>query len=76
MNDETRLIAVIMPNVRNVSDDWTEYRTSVKKVEKLTGYRFFTSVPEAVSEALKRVVDDDIVEFKQPPHSTHRKPPQ
>jgi endonuclease G len=73
VRDDTRLIAVIMPNVRRVTDDWTDYRTTVKKVENLTGHRFFSAVPDDVIGPLKEVVDDMPVKFKQPPHSTHRK---
>ena len=37
----TRLIAVVMPNDQTVDENWAKYRTSVKEVEKLTGYTFF-----------------------------------
>jgi endonuclease G len=53
----TRLIAVIMPNDRSVKHDWPHYRTSVKKVEELTGYTFFDRVPAGVINPLKEKVD-------------------
>jgi endonuclease G len=61
----TRLIAVIMPNEEKVKHDWTHYRTSVKKVEELTGFTFFDKVPADVINPLKDKVDDVIV---HPPH--------
>jgi endonuclease G len=60
----TRVIAVIMPNDQSVGYDWTKYRTTARKVEKLTGYRFFRNVPEEVAEALRDHLDE--VEVKVP----------
>ena len=55
----TRTIAVIVPNKQGVRDDpWRQYRTSVKEVEKLTGYRFFTNVPGQVRETIASRVDN------------------
>jgi endonuclease G, mitochondrial len=60
----TRLIAIIMPNDDSVKHDWSHYRTSVKKVEELTGYTFFDKVPAAVINPLKDKVDEVIVHDK------------
>jgi endonuclease G len=57
----TRLIAVIMPNDGTVKHYWPRYRTSVKRVEKLTGYTFFDKVPAAVINPLKEKVDEVMV---------------
>lgn len=55
----TRTIAVIIPNKQGVRDDpWQQYRTSVKEVEKLTGYKFFTSVPADIREVINAKVDN------------------
>jgi endonuclease G len=54
----TRVIAVVMPNDQSVGFDWAKYRTSTGKVEELTGYRFFRTVPAEVAEALRNHVDD------------------
>jgi endonuclease G, mitochondrial len=55
----TRTIAVIIPNKQGVRDDpWQQYRTSVKEVEKLTGYKFFTNVPVQVRETIAAKVDN------------------
>jgi DNA/RNA endonuclease G (NUC1) len=35
-----------MPNDQSVDFDRTKYRTSVRAVEQLTGYKFFPDVPE------------------------------
>jgi endonuclease G, mitochondrial len=54
----TRTIAVIIPNKQGVkSDPWQQYRTSVKEVEKLTGYEFFTSVPADIRKVINEQVD-------------------
>ncbi|CAN5477444.1 hypothetical protein BH10ACI3_BH10ACI3_08440 [soil metagenome] len=53
----TRVIAVIMPNVQTISGSWQSYRVPVKKVESLTGYRFFTGVRPIVRNLLKYRVD-------------------
>jgi endonuclease G len=63
----TRVIAVIMPNDEAVHHDWTSYRTSVRKVEELTGLTFFDRVPAEVIGPLKEKVDEDVV------HPSHRR---
>lgn len=68
----TRLIAVIMPNDETVKHDWPRYRTSVKKVEQLTGYTFFDQVPAEVIDPLKEKVDEVVVPHSRP--RTHTKP--
>ena len=54
----TRVIAVIMPNDQTVGFDWSKYRCSVKDVEKLSGYKFFSNLPEDLAAELKGRVDD------------------
>jgi endonuclease G, mitochondrial len=49
----SRVIAVIMPNDQSVTYDWAKYRVTARKVEQLTGYRFFRTVPAEVAEALR-----------------------
>ncbi len=54
----TRTIAVIIPNKQGVKyDPWQQYRVSVREVENLTGYKFFTSVPTDIREAIISKVD-------------------
>jgi endonuclease G, mitochondrial len=59
VDKNTRTIAVIIPNKQGVRDDsWQQYRTSVKEVEKLTGYKFFTSVPAEIRDVINAKVDN------------------
>ncbi|HBI42926.1 MAG TPA: hypothetical protein DDY78_08725 [Planctomycetales bacterium] len=53
----TRLIAVVTPNDETVGEDWSRYRTTVKDVEELTGYRFFDRADPRVLGPLKEEVD-------------------
>ncbi|MEP6946808.1 MAG: DNA/RNA non-specific endonuclease [Acidobacteriota bacterium] len=55
----TRVIAVIMPNAQSIgiNTPWQNFRTSVRQVEKLTGYSFFTNVRPMVRSLLKYRVD-------------------
>jgi endonuclease G, mitochondrial len=58
VNKNTRTIAVIVPNKQGIkSDSWQQYLTSVKDVEKLTGYKFFTSVPADIREVINSRID-------------------
>ena len=61
VNASTRMIAVIMPNDVSVGDDWTGFRVPVADVEKLTGFKFFSSVPAAVIDPLKASADTTFV---------------
>ncbi|MBK8147221.1 MAG: DNA/RNA non-specific endonuclease [Acidobacteria bacterium] len=58
----TRLIAVWMPNTNSVVSDWRTYRVSVDYVESLTGYDFFSNVPDAVEAQIESVVDNQLIE--------------
>jgi endonuclease G len=52
-----RTIAVIMPNAQGIrtnnSNDWQAYLTTVDAVEALTGYQFFSNVPDAIENAIE-----------------------
>jgi endonuclease G, mitochondrial len=63
IDQNTRLIAVVMPNDNTVGEDWTEYRTSVKDVEALTGFKFFDRIVEDVIGPLKDVIDNEEVDL-------------
>ena len=58
---DTRLIAVIMPNSQsigsNTTNPWTKFRVSVRQVESLTGYTFFTNVRPMVRRLIKLRAD-------------------
>jgi endonuclease G len=62
----SRVIAAIMPNDQSVGFDWTKYRTSARKVEALTGLRFFSAAPDDVAEALRDHVDEVEVRVGEP----------
>jgi len=51
------VIAVILPNDQSVDFDWGKYRVSARAVERLTGFRFFRTVPAEVAQALREHVD-------------------
>ncbi|MCY7368990.1 MAG: DNA/RNA non-specific endonuclease [Chamaesiphon sp.] len=58
VNKNTRTIAVIIPNKQGIKNDpWQQYQTSVQEVQKLTGYKFFTSVPEEIRSVIEAKVD-------------------
>jgi endonuclease G, mitochondrial len=62
VDENTRLIAVIMPNDRSVpSTNWWQYRVSVKEVEELTGYTFFENVPATIINPIKEEVDAEFI---------------
>lgn len=54
VNEDTELIAVLMPNQRGVSDrEWTEYTTTVDAIEQASGYDFLNAVPERVQRVIE-----------------------
>lgn len=56
----TRVIAVMMPNQQNSrveKADWPQYATSVTRIEKATGFDFFTNVPASVRRQLEAKID-------------------
>lgn len=56
----TRAIAVIMPNDNNAltkSTPWGGYRVKVRDVEALTGYNFFSAVPQSIQNVIETKVD-------------------
>jgi DNA/RNA endonuclease G (NUC1) len=50
-----RTIAIQIPNDNTVikEDDWTKYLTTVRSVEQLTGYNFFSNVPAAIQNSIE-----------------------
>lgn len=55
---DTRVIAVIMPNSDAIETDWREYRVSVRDVEDLTGFDFFSEVSNEIQDAIETDIDD------------------
>jgi endonuclease G, mitochondrial len=59
INGRTRAVAVIMPNVSSIRGDrWEKYRVSIADVERETGLRFLTSLPDNIAQDLKQKADD------------------
>jgi endonuclease G, mitochondrial len=55
----TRVIAVIMPNQQGTKQQrWHLFRTSVREIENLTGYNFFTNLPTTTQDRLEMQVDN------------------
>ncbi|MBD0373371.1 MAG: DNA/RNA non-specific endonuclease [Pyrinomonadaceae bacterium] len=70
----TRAIAVIMPNTQGIRNDpWQKYLVSVDQVEALTGYNFFSNVPQNIQAAIESKVDGtpagSSIQFGQPGYS-------
>ncbi|HKG79072.1 MAG TPA: DNA/RNA non-specific endonuclease, partial [Pyrinomonadaceae bacterium] len=56
----TRTIAVNMPNIQGIrSNPWQTYLTTVDSVEALTGYDFFTNVPDSIENAIEAGTNGD-----------------
>ncbi|MBY0495724.1 MAG: DNA/RNA non-specific endonuclease [Cyanobacteria bacterium] len=55
----TRTIAVIVPNVQGIrNNDWrAQYLTTVDAVEALTGYNFFSNLPEPIQRCIEAGID-------------------
>ena len=54
VNCSSRTLAVILPNIQGIrNDDWQDYITTVDAVESLTGYDFFSNLPDAVENCVE-----------------------
>ncbi len=49
----SRTIAVIVPNTQGTNPDWTTYLTTVDAVETLTGYDFFSNLPDPIERCVE-----------------------
>jgi DNA/RNA endonuclease G (NUC1) len=59
VDTSTRTFAVIMPNNDNIRpDDWKKYLATVDQVEALSGYNFFSKVPENIQNVIEARLDD------------------
>jgi len=58
INENARVIAVDMPNVNGIKNaDWQIYRTTVREIEKSTGYNLLSALPQNVQDVLETKVD-------------------
>ncbi len=54
----TRTLAVLMPNVQGIRNTpWQTYITTVDAIEALTGYDFFSNLPDAIENAIEAGTD-------------------
>jgi endonuclease G, mitochondrial len=59
LNENTRTIAVWMPNIQGIkSTPWQSFRKSVDEIEMLTGYDFYSNVPEGIQKVIELKVDN------------------
>jgi endonuclease G len=59
VNEGTRVIAVEMPNVKGIKNtDWQFFRTTVRQIEKSTGYNFFSNLPSHIQDAIETKTDN------------------
>ena len=58
VNEDTRVIAVIMPNRAGISRDrWQKYIKTVRQVEAATGYNFLSEVPKGIQDVIETKKD-------------------
>ncbi len=60
VNANTRVFAVLTPNIQTASglnSNWMTYICPVSKIEQLTGMTFFPNVPAATATVLKQKID-------------------
>jgi endonuclease G len=54
VNENTPVYAVVMPNIAGVrNDDWEQYKTTVRRIEKSTGYDFLSAVKKSVQDVIE-----------------------
>ncbi len=58
VDNSTRTIAVIMPNNDNIRPDtWQKYLATVRQVESLSGYNFYSNVPTSIQDVIEPKLD-------------------
>ncbi len=53
----TRLIAVDIPNINEVSTSWGTYRVSADDIERATGYNLYASLPASIQSIIESRLD-------------------
>ncbi|HZT76131.1 MAG TPA: DNA/RNA non-specific endonuclease [Vicinamibacterales bacterium] len=60
VNCSTPTLAVIMPNVQGIkTNPWQTYQRTISDVVSLTGYHFFTNLPQPIQHCLETGVKND-----------------
>jgi endonuclease G len=70
VGNNTRTIAVIIPNTQGLSGPWQAYLATVDQVEALTGYDFYSNVPTAVQAVIEATLDSGILQFSAAQYTT------
>lgn len=58
INNQTRIITVIMPNENTIGSNWRDYISNVKNVEANTGYNFLSALSADVKHSLAQKIDN------------------
>jgi endonuclease G, mitochondrial len=58
ITENTRIIAVNIPNEQGIDPDWRKYRVSVDELEKLTGYDFLSNVSPNIQASIESKIDN------------------
>ncbi len=58
VNDNTRVIAVDVPNTNTLFSTWKSYRTSVDAIEAATGYDLISKLPASLQAVLEARIDN------------------
>lgn len=58
INNQTRVIAVIMPNENTIGSNWRDYRSNIKTIETNTGYNFLSSLSADIKNSLAQKTDN------------------
>jgi endonuclease G, mitochondrial len=70
----TRVIAVDIPNAEGIENNpWQQYVTQIAAVERSSGYRFLTNLPEPVRQALETKSDSGSGSSHGSGHGSKRK---
>lgn len=57
INGSTRVIAVNTPNINSINSDWTQYKTTVRDIENVTGYNLLSSLRVSLQDSLETRMD-------------------
>jgi len=57
IDNNTRVISVLVPNQNSVTTNWKDYRVSVDSIETRTGYNLLSNLPVSIQQVLEARVD-------------------
>jgi endonuclease G len=53
VSNDSRIIAIDVPNSNSLSEDWRDYQTSLDRIELATGYDLLSQVPVAIQAVIE-----------------------